>query len=410
MNTFYYSRYAKVLVKAALNLKEGDILIINAAPWDYEFVRIVESEAYREGAKYVKCDFEDPEELNCRGMYSREEYLEYIPEWKIDYWSAYVNQKASILNLVPPAFGGEDGDAASKRRAMLRKTGIVERIPYNKARKENGTVWVKAAVPSREWAGIVYPGFPEEEAYEKLWKNIIQIVRLDRADPVQAWEDHKERLGEKKRLLDSLDIKALHFKGPGTDLSVGLAPGSAWTGGYDISARTGREYIPNIPTEELFAVPHKYRVNGTVSSTLPLNYNGTLIEGIKLKIKDGKVTEADAEKGKEALQDIITTDSGSGYFGEISLVPVSSPIYRSGNIYYTTLLDENAVCHMAFGKALLGGVEGANAMSDEELDAHGLNNSAIHVDFMIGSDKIEVSAIDQEDRVIKLMENGEWVM
>ena len=408
MNTFYYGRYAEVLVKAALNLKEGDILIINAAPWDYEFVRIVEAEAYRKGAKYVRCDFEDPSEPNCRAMYSREEYLEYIPKWKTDYMSAYVNQKASILNLVPPTFEG-GGDAAPKRRAILQRMEIAERKPYNKARKENGTVWVKAAVPSREWAGTVYPDCPKEEAYEKLWKNIIQIVRLDQADPVQAWEAHKEGLREKKRFLDGLNIKALHFKGPGTDLKVELAPGSVWTGGYDTSGRSGREYIPNIPTEELFAVPHKYRVNGTVSSTLPLNYNGTLIEGIKLTIADGKVTEADAEKGKEALQDIISTDSGSGYFGEISLVPVSSPIYRSGNIYYTTLLDENAVCHMAFGKALIGGIEGANELSEEELDAHGLNNSAIHVDFMIGSDKIEVSAIDQEDRVIKLMENGEWV-
>ncbi|WP_366925826.1 aminopeptidase [uncultured Clostridium sp.] len=405
--TDYYRKYAGVLIRAALDLQPGEVLVINAAPWDCEFVRTVTETAYEAGAAYVRCDYVDPEEDRQRCLHSREEYLDYYPEWVTDYMCSYAEQGVAILDLLPPVFGAADS-VLTEKLASVRKLRARSGDRYNKARSAKGVTWVKSSLPSVGWAETVYPGLKGEEAVQKLWEALIPILRLDREDPVQAWQEHKRGLQEKKTALDAMNLRKLRFEGPGTELTVELAENSGWTGGCDMNKRTGREYIPNIPTEELFAAPHKHRINGTVAATMPLNYNGSLIEGMRLVIKDGRVVEYGADSGLEALKGILETDEGSRYFGETALVAVTSPIYQTGTIYYNTILDENAVCHMALGRALTSGVPGASSMTEEELENAGLNQCSIHVDFMIGSEELKVTAEDGNGTSVVLMERGTW--
>lgn len=407
MNTEYYKKYAQLLIDVAVNLQEGEVLVINSAPWDYPFVRIVEEVAYQRGAKYVNCDYVDPAKDQNRCRYSDEKYLDYYPQWVIDYMCHYARDGVAILDLTPPIFEINNKINPLKLREV-RNAFIKAKIPFNTARQTTGVTWVKTCLPTEEWAKQVYPELLESEAFEKLWQSLIPILRLDQPDPVKAWIEHKNMMKEKKDYLDKLKIKSLEFEGPGTNLKLELAKNSGWTGGCDVNKRTGQEYIPNIPTEELFAVPDKYKINGTLSATMPLNYNGSLIQGIRFEIQDGKVVNYEADSGYEALKEILETDAGSCYFGEVALVSVSSPIFQTKTIYYNTILDENAVCHMALGNALIGTVKGYSSMSDEELDAAGLNQSTIHVDFMIGSENIKVTAIDDKDNRLVLMEQGEW--
>ena len=277
------------------------------------------------------------------------------------------------------------------------------------ARRDGHVNWVKTCVPCPEWAAKVYPELSPEDALKNLTADIIKIIRLDQPDPVQAWIDHKETLRAKKHLLDSKDFVELHFEGPGTNLKIGLVDHCSWTGGYDTNGVDGSEHIPNVPTEEIFSVPHKYKVNGTVTATLPLNFNGTIINHFGMTIKDGHVIDYHAEQGQDALRSILEHDPGSSYFGEIALVPIESPIYQTGRVFFDTLVDENAVCHIALGNAPVSVVDGGSSMTPEERDAAGINASQLHVDFMIGSDKINVDGITRDGELVPLMRNGSWV-
>lgn len=402
----WYRPYAQVLLDAAAGFRSGDLLVINGAPWDFPFIREVEREAYRRGARYVRCDYIDPLRDYFRCRESKEGYLSCRPEWISEYMCSYVRDGAVILDLTPPVFGAPDVDP--KRMAKVRKEEAGHRVSYNKARAQAGTVWVKTSLPTREWARAVYPNLGEEEAFLRLWETLAHIVRLDQKDPAEAWIRHKNHLKRKKECLDRMGIRQLLFEGPETELTVELLPGSLWTGGCDKSSISGREYIPNIPTEELFAVPHKYGVNGTVAATMPLNYKGSLIRGMRLCVRDGQVTDCSAEEGEEALVGILETDGGSSRFGEAALVPVTSPVYQTGTVFFNTILDENAVCHLALGNALVSGVLGADRMTEEEKEKAGINQSSIHVDFMIGSESVNVTAVDGKGNTLRLMDGGRW--
>ena len=269
---------------------------------------------------------------------------------------------------------------------------------------------VKTVVPGASWARLVYPELEEDEALSRLWENFIRICRLDQDDPVAAWREHQRRIQEKRTRLDSLGLDTLYLEGPGTKLTVRLVQGGKWIGGCVENTRTGQRYVPNIPTEEVFFVPDRRRVEGVVSSTVPLNYKGSLIEGIRLEVRDGRVIAHSAQRGEELLTSILNTDEGSCYFGEVSLVSVQSPIYQTGRIFYDTLLDENAVCHMALGRGTPGILDGGYELSRKEREDVGINNSAIHVDFMIGSTQLDVDGRTEAGERVAIMRGGDWVI
>jgi aminopeptidase len=268
--------------------------------------------------------------------------------------------------------------------------------------------WTIVSCAAPAWAAAVFPDLPKDEAVAKLWKAIFAASRADQADPVAAWKEHDANLHKRSEWLNQRRYAALHFRGPGTDLKVGLSDGHLWLGG-GTTAGNGQYCIPNMPTEEVFTTPHKDRVEGRVTSTKPLSHQGTLIEGISVRFEGGKIVEASATKGNEVLQKMIDTDEGARRLGEVSLVPHSSPIAASGLLFLNTLFDENAACHIALGQAYSSCLEGGDACSPEELAARGANSSLIHVDWMIGSDKIDVDGITATGETKPVMRAGEWV-
>ncbi len=404
-----YRKYALVLLKAASNLKPGEILMVNASPRDYLFVREITRAAYEMGAKYVKVDYADDynDVLRCR--LSREEDLDYYPQWLSRYLGESGADNIAMISLYNPNPTRNEG-LDDSRVLRMHQAEIAGREAFARARADGHVSWVKTCIPCPEWAAKVYPELPADEALARLWDNIIQVVRLDADDPVQAWIDHKNTIRAKKEKLNALDLRTLYFSGPGTDLEIGLVDKGTWVGGYDINQKDQSEYIPNVPTEELFYVPHKYQINGTVRATLPLNYNGTIIRDFGMTIQDGKVIEYHAGEGEQALRGILEHDEGSCYFGEIALVPVQSPIYQIGRVFYDTLLDENAVCHIALGNAPASVVEGGSRMDPQQRDRIGINVSKIHVDFMIGSAQTNVDALTRDGQRVAIMREGDWVL
>jgi aminopeptidase len=268
--------------------------------------------------------------------------------------------------------------------------------------------WTIVASASPAWAAAVFPDLPQDEALARLWEAIFAASRADQSDPVAAWKKHDANLHARADRLNEKRYSALHFRGPGTDLRVGLADDHLWLGG-GTTARNGRYCIPNMPTEEVFTTPHKDRVEGKVTSTKPLSYQGTMIEGISVRFQGGKIVEADAARGKQVLQKMIETDEGARRLGEVSLVPHSSPIAASGLLFMNTLFDENAAWHIALGQAYSTCFREGDKITQEQLAARGANSSLIHVDWMIGSNHVDVDGVSSTGAAEPLMRGGEWV-
>jgi aminopeptidase len=264
------------------------------------------------------------------------------------------------------------------------------------------------SIPTPEWSAKVFPELDEETRVAKLWELIFKLTRVDGDNPVEAWKQHIDQLSEKKNLLNAKKYSKLHFKAPGTDLLVDLAEKHQWVSASSFNEK-GTLYVPNLPTEEVFTMPNRNGVNGTVTSTKPLSYNGTLIKGFTFTFEEGKIVKATAEQGEEVLQRLLDMDEGARYLGEVALVPHDSPISNSNLIYYNTLFDENASCHLAIGNAYPFCLEGGTAMSKEELIAQGANISFTHVDFMIGSAEMDIDGITEDGSREPLFRQGNWV-
>ena len=268
--------------------------------------------------------------------------------------------------------------------------------------------WCVVSIPTKDWAKRVFPNVSEDEAVEQLWEAIFNATRINLEDPVKAWENHIENLVEKNKFLNEKNFKSLHYTASnGTDLVVELPEGHIWVSGGGTNAK-GTYFVANMPTEEVFTLPLKNGVNGVVYSTKPLNYGGKLIDDFKLTFKDGKVVEYEAKVGQEVLTDLLDIDDGAKYLGEVALVPHSSPISQSNIVYMNTLFDENASCHFAFGKAYPTNIKGGANMSDEELEKHGVNDSLTHVDFMVGSEDMNIIGKTYDGDRIEIFKNGEW--
>jgi len=400
-------RLAQVAIHSGLGLAPGQELVMTASTDALPLARRITEHAYKAGASLVTVLFNDEESALLRYRYGAEATFDTAASWLYEGMAVAYRSGAARLAITggnPSLLSQQDPEKVSRANRAMSKAyrPALELI----TRHEINWTIVSAATPA--WAAAVFPQFPADEALAKLWDAIFAASRADQADPVAAWKKHDEKLHAWADRMNTRRFAALHFKGPGTDLKVGLADDHLWLGG-GTTAGSGNYCIPNMPTEEVFTTPHKDRVEGTVTSTKPLSHQGTLIEGILVRFAGGKIVEAHAAKGEQVLQRMIETDEGARRLGEVSLVPASSPISASGLLFLNTLFDENAACHIALGQAYSSCLKDGDKLTPEQLAAKGANDSLIHVDWMIGSNKIDVDGLTATGGVDPVMRSGEWV-
>ena len=399
-------RYADLVLKKGVNIQKNQALVINAPIEGVEFVRLVAKKAYDLGAKNVHINWADDELTFLKYKHASDEVIENVPGWKVDMQEGFAEDGAAFLSI-----HATDPDLLKdidpQRIAAANKAAGVALRKFREYTMNDIVTWSVISIPTRAWAQKIYPEKTADEAVSALWDTIYKMVRVDGEDPIEVWNKHNQRLENAFITLNDKQYTKLHLKAPGTDLEVGLPKGHIWHGGAAVSA-SDIIFNPNMPTEEVYTSPHKYHVNGTVSSTKPLNYGGQLIDEFQLTFKDGKVVDFQAKSGEEALKNLLDADEGARRLGEMALVPDASPISQSGLIFYNTLFDENASCHIALGKAYPTTVENGEDMSEEELDKNGINDSMVHVDFMIGSDKINIDGIKADGTAEAVFRNGAW--
>lgn len=389
-------RYARALLRVGVDLKDGQSLFVEAPAGQEAFVALLAEEAYAMGCPDVgilwRSDLTDAARLKAEaeGWMSGAE----------DMAQHYADRKAAYLRLECPDLKAFEGISAERLTEKALQDGKVRTIFRMKAAGCGQTI---ACVPGKSWADVVFPELPEEHRLEALWSAVLYCTRCDTPDPEAAWNDYLIKTADKKKLLGEKGYTEFHFHdAAGTDLVISPAEKAFWMGSCIRSE--DRVSVPNVPTEEIFLTPHKYKVNGTVHATMPLNFKGTLIEGIWLKFENGRITEYGAEKGSDTLASIIETDEGSHYIGEMAFVDQSTPIAQLGRLFYTTLYDENASCHIAIGNAL------GPVRDPDEREARGMNSSQIHVDFMIGSDRLCIDGKRADGSWEAVFVNGRWAI
>ncbi|MGM9660265.1 MAG: aminopeptidase [Faecousia sp.] len=397
--------YAKLIVRCGLNVQKGQEVMILAGLDQPEFVQMVVEEAYKAKAKKVMVEwsYQPLEKLGVR--YQALKTLGTVEEWekaRQEHMCQTLPARLYLESEDPDGLKGMNMDKAAKARQM--KYPILK--PY-RDRRENRDQWCIAAVPGAAWAKKVFPGMRTSAAVEKLWQAILTTARVTE-DPVAAWETHNADLKARCDYLNGLNVRSLHYTADnGTDLTVGMIPEARWCGGGETSLQ-GIYFNPNIPTEECFISPMRGSAEGVVRATKPLSYQGQLIENFYVRFENGKVVEAKAEKGEELLNTMISMDEGAAYLGECALVPQRSPIAESGLLFYNTLFDENAACHLALGFGFADTIDDFQNKTLEECRALGVNDSMIHVDFMIGCDTMNIDAICADGRVVPVFRNGNW--
>lgn len=400
-------KYANLAVKMGVNIQEHDTLVINSPIDCSEFARAIAESAYNIGAKNVVVHYNDQKLQKITLNNSSIETLSDVPNWLAESYNSYARTGANFISISssdPDAFKGIPVEkiAASQKAKQLALKEYYENSMSNKIR------WCVLSVPSEAWASKVFPELSLDNAMEKLWEVIFSVVRVDTEDPIKSWVNHNKNLDEKISFLNKHCFKTLHYKNnKGTDLTIELPKDHLWLGGGEEST-SGIEFNANMPTEEVFTLPKRNGVNGTVISSKPLSYGGNLIDDFSLTFKDGKVIEFTAKEGESVLKQLLSSDDGASYLGEVALVPVNSPISNSGIIFYNTLFDENASCHLAFGKAYPSCLEGGTEMTEEELAQNNVNDSIIHVDFMIGTEDLEITGITENGKSISIFKNGNW--
>lgn len=401
-------KYAELAVKVGINLKEKEGLIIGGNIHSIPLAKLVMAKAYELGAKHVEFQFADDEMSLIRYQYGKDYVFENFPQWKVDAIEAMYKDNYHHLFISAPdpeLLKDIDGDLIAKNQ----KTASLASTPLMRYRMTGRTKWSIVAVPSVPWAKSVFPELREDEAVQKLWEKIFQATRIDEEDPIEAWKIHDENLKKYKDFLNEKQFEKLILKGPGTDIEVYLAEDHFWMGGSKMSLG-GAAYVANMPTEEVFTTPHKFKVNGTLKSTKPLSLNGKLVENFGFTFKDGKVVDFYAEKGYDILNNLLNNDEGARYLGEIALVQDDSPISNTKILFNNTLFDENASVHFALGRAYAYAMKNGAEMTEEELAAKGSNLSLIHVDFMVGGPELNIIAYEKDGNEVELFKNGNWVI
>jgi aminopeptidase len=399
-------RLAETAVKVGLRLQAGQDLFLTAPVSALPLARRIAAEAYKVGAGLVTPILSDEEIALARFRFAPDASFDRAPGWLYEGVA-----KAFGANTARLAIVGEDPMLlANEDPARVARANKANSIAYQPALEKIAGFdinWNIVAYPTESWAKRVFPGDEDAAAVGKLAEAIFSASRVDNDDPVAAWNAHNAALSGRTEWLNARKFHALHYSGPGTDLTIGLADGHEWQGGA-ATAKNGITCNPNIPTEEVFTTPHARRVEGHVVSTKPLSYQGALIDGIAVKFEAGRIVEAKAQRGEDVLKKVLDSDEGARRLGEVALVPHSSPISKSGLLFFNTLFDENAACHIALGQCYAKCfVDGATLTSDE-IAARGGNKSMIHIDWMIGSDKIDIDGLDANGGRTPVLRKGEW--
>ncbi len=395
-------RLAEIAVKIGVNVQKGQELIVNAPIDARALVQRIVAHAYDAGATLVVPLFVDDVVQRARFVHADEESFDFSPAWLYEAMAKSVGDGAAVLTIV-----GSDPmlragcDPARIGRAQRATAAAMK--PVRNLISSFATNWSILSFATPGWAASVFPDEPRDAAVAKLWDAIFAVSRVDQPDPVRAWRDHAATLRRRCDVLNEKRFAALRFRGPGTDLRVGLAEDHRWAGG-SVESRNGTVCLPNMPTEEVFTMPHKMKVEGVVSATKPLVNGGALIEGIWVRFEAGRIVEAQASKGQDVFRALIGTDEGAARLGEVALVPEASPVAQSGLIFRNTLFDENAACHIALGQALSLNMEGGCDA------ARGANESLIHVDWMIGSGQMDVDGITASGAVEPVMRAGAFTL
>lgn len=408
MNIEMLKKYAELIIKTGINLQDKQQLLINSPIECAEFARLIAEKAYDAGAINVIVDYNDEELSLIKYNKAPMESFEKEPKHAALSREQLIKEKTASVSISardPELLSGVD----PSKIASLTKTTSRTLKDVSAAMMSNAVQWCVVSIPTKGWARKVFPDLPEEEAVENLWDSIFSIVRADKESPISAWKEHLTNLKNRKDYLNEKNFKYLHYKSEGTDLTIELPEGHLWLSGEEES-KDGVTFVANIPTEEVFTLPKRDGVNGYVTSKKPLNYGGNVIDNFKLTFKDGKIIDFTAEKGEEILKGLLDTDEGARYLGEVALVGHNSPISNSGLIFFNTLFDENASCHLAFGKAYPSCLKGSEDMSEKELVENGANDSLTHVDFMIGSEELEIIGETASGEKIPVFKNGDWVI
>lgn len=407
MNTINLEKYALLIVKTGLNLQPKQTLVITSPIECASFTRLVAQKAYQEGARDVVIQWKDELFSKIRFLHAPEEVFEEFPDWQKGFYLSYTHQGAAFLSI-----SASDPelmkDVNPERMIKAQKASSTALKEYMDSLFNNKNAWCVVSIPTAAWAKKVFPALAEDEAVEKLWETIFMTVRADTENPIISWHEHKTNLKNRIDLLNTYAFKSLHYRNSlGTDLLIELPRTHVWLGGADYTSG-GLEFIANMPTEEVFTLPMRTGVNGRVVSSMPLNYNGNLIDHFSLTFQDGKIIDFTAEKGYETLKNIIKTDEGSHFLGEVALVPYDSPISNSKILFFNTLFDENASCHLAIGKAYPVCIRNCETISPDELRKLGVNDSLLHVDFMIGTNDLEIIGKTLDGKEILVFRNGNF--
>ena len=399
-------KYAHLIAKCGVNVQRGQEVIISAELDQPEFVKMVADECYKLGAKKVTVDFSYQPLVKSHVKYCKKDVLESLDDWVLQRWEHQVEVLPCKIYLISEDPEGLMGINQKKYAGMVSaRSKLIKPI---RDKMENKYQWCIAAVPGKGWAKRVFPNERPAKTVEKLWEVILDTSRVD-DDPILAWKNHNESIAKRCDYLNSLDIKELVYKASnGTDLKVGLIHDVAFAGGGGTTVGSGIYFNANIPSEEVFTSPMRGEAEGIVYSSRPLSYGGQIIDNFWMRFDGGKVVDFGAERGAELLGEIINMDEGSAYLGECALVPYSSPIRQSELLFYNTLFDENAACHLAIGRGFTDLIKGYENMTEEDAHAAGINKSVVHEDFMIGTADMEITAICRDGKSVKIFENGEW--
>lgn len=401
------NKYADLIVNKGIAVGEDDYVLINADIEQAPLVRLVVKNAYQSGAKKVIVNWSD--DIITRVNYEGQdvETLTDIPQYKVDEAHDLLDKRAKRIALRssnPNALKGVDPKKISE--SQLASSQALEKV--RNATQANVVSWLVCAGAGEEWAKLVFPELETtEEQVDALWDQIFKTTRVYEENPVEAWDAHEATLNEKADFLNAEQFDQLHYTGPGTDFTLGLPKNHVWESAGSVN-ENGEIFIANMPTEEVFTAPDFRRAEGTITSSKPLSYGGTVIDGMTFNFKDGEVVEVSAEQGEETLKALINDNKGSKSLGEVALVPHKSPISQSGIIFYNTLFDENASNHLALGQAYATSVQGGAKMDRDQLEDAGLNRSNVHVDFMVGNGEMNIDGIKEDGTVVPIFRNGEW--
>lgn len=401
-------KYAETVVRVGLNVQPGQTVVINADIDAIDFVREVTKAAYNKGAKEVIQKLTDGPSTQMKFEHAPLEVFDTIPQYKVDEINDYVKNKVAHLRVysqTPELLKDADPE---KIAAQAKALGEANK-EFSRAVGRYDFSWCIVAFPNEKWGELVFPELKGEAAKLKLLEAMIKAVRVDQEDPIAAWQQHNDTINAKARVLNEKAYDKLHYKSSRTDVEIGLTKGHVWLGASSVNA-DGIEIQVNIPTEEVFTSPDYRRVNGVIGNTRPLAYQGAIVDDFKLTFKDGVVTDFEAGVGYDVLKNLLNNDEGARRLGEIALVPDDSPISNSGILYYNTLYDENASCHVALGRSFPNAIQDGKSLTKEALLDKGLNQSMVHVDFMMGGSDLSIDGIKEDGTVEPVFRDGNWVI